>query len=248
MEAVGVRSHLYAWAIESKPDGVIPADLIPIACGLEDHPDPTQALVTSGLIDPAGDEAFKIHDWEQYAGRLLESRARSAERVRRYRDRVLRERNANVTQCNGYESVSNPGPYPTVPNRTVPNRTIPETERESRQAEPAIGAAAPPGSGVNSEIARAVTVEAIAAWNADREPHHRIRVTPGRVAKVKARLADGFTREQILSVVERVKRSAFHTGANPRGWKAPGPEWALHTTERVEQWLSRPEAEEEDLF
>jgi uncharacterized protein YdaU (DUF1376 family) len=84
-----------------------------------------------------------------------------------------------------------------------------------------------------------LVVEVVELWNRTRKPAEKIRITPQRKAKVEARLKDKFTPEQLRDVVVRCRDSEWHQGKNDRGWKAPGPEWVLHSTERVEQWLAK---------
>ncbi|MCE5263245.1 MAG: hypothetical protein LLG97_06900, partial [Deltaproteobacteria bacterium] len=87
--------------------------------------------------------------------------------------------------------------------------------------------------------ARAVSDRIIGVWNEDRKDREKIRATPKRVAHVGARLRDGFTPEQLESVVRKLKASPWHSGENDRGWKAPGPEFVLRSTEKVEEWIAR---------
>ena len=76
----------------------------------------------------------------------------------------------------------------------------------------------------------------IGIWNAGLPPAERIRKTPGRVTKVATRLKD-FSADQLSAAVRGLKASKWHNGENARGWRVPGPEWVLHSTERVEQFL-----------
>lgn len=85
---------------------------------------------------------------------------------------------------------------------------------------------------------RLVTLRVVGEWNVGRPDAQKVRITPKRVQKVKARLKDGFSDLQVLQVVARLKASPFHNGDNDRGWRAPGPEWVLNSTEKVEQWLT----------
>ena len=87
------------------------------------------ALIASGFLDAAAESGFQIHDWEDYAGRLISqreaSRIANANRQRTYRERHPRVtttedvtesnalRNGDVTLYNG----------PTVPNPTQQNHT-----------------------------------------------------------------------------------------------------------------------------
>lgn len=102
-------------------------------------------------------------------------------------------------------------------------------------------------------LAREVTEDLIKLWNVGKAAKEWIRITPKRIAKTQARLKDGFTREQLYTAVGNCLKSEWHQGANDRGWKAPGPEWVLHTTEKVEQWIhktsySAPTMTKEDLM
>jgi DnaD/phage-associated family protein len=66
-----------------------------------------------GFLEHPGDH-FVLHDWHDYAGKLLTQREANKEKQRRYRNR-------HVTVIQPLRNQS------TVPNRTVPNRTVPTT-------------------------------------------------------------------------------------------------------------------------
>lgn len=85
----------------------------------------------------------------------------------------------------------------------------------------------------------AIAALAVDTWNKDLNPKSHIRVTPKRVAKARSRLKDKFSEEQLLSVAQKLRDSEWHMGGNDRGWRASGPEWVWHTTERVEEWLNK---------
>ncbi|MDR0905807.1 MAG: DnaD domain protein [Oscillospiraceae bacterium] len=95
----------------------------------------TEALIETRFIDKDSDGIMSLHDWDDYAGKLMERRervtAQSKKRVENYRKRQKpvenkekTECNADVTryneQCNASETECN---APTVPNPTVPNLT-----------------------------------------------------------------------------------------------------------------------------
>jgi hypothetical protein len=84
------------------------------------------ALVESGFLNERED-ALELHDWYDYAGKLMETRKANRERQRRYRESKKQqeanvERNANVTR--DVTVTKSERHAPTVPNRTVPNSTI----------------------------------------------------------------------------------------------------------------------------
>ncbi|HZK54914.1 MAG TPA: DnaD domain protein [Desulfosporosinus sp.] len=83
-----------------------------------DHDAFVAALIQSGFVDKTESGIF-IHDWFEYAGRLITQkdmkREKTNERVKRFRDKSAKTCNADVTLCNA----------PTVPNLTVPDLTVP---------------------------------------------------------------------------------------------------------------------------
>jgi len=79
-------------------------------------------------------------------------------------------------------------------------------------------------------------------WNVGKAAKDWIRVTPKRIAKVQARLKDGFTEQDMALAVSNCLKSEWHQGVNDRGWRAPGPEWVLHTVERAEEWKNKPQS------
>lgn len=140
--------RLWTWALDNAPTGdlsQLPDRVIAYGSGWTGEPSVfAQALLESGWLDGDADGHLLIHDWDDYAGRLIEKRQTDAERMRRYRagatdestppskgsanvTRTLRERNAHVQG--------------TVPNRTVPNltgedRTAPGDGEQARTPAP----------------------------------------------------------------------------------------------------------------
>jgi hypothetical protein len=128
--AVGLLTCLWTWALNNAPDGDLsqfPKQAVARECYWNKSADALlDALIGCGWVD----DALRIHDWDDYAGRLLDKREQNKERVRK-----SRARNANVTHN---ESITDDARYgATVPNRTVPYLTVPNTtirkdEREKR--------------------------------------------------------------------------------------------------------------------
>ena len=88
---VGHLCFLWLWALDNAEDGDltgIPSEVI--AQAADYNPRKAEefvcALVQSGLLDQ-DDRGLRIHNWEDYGGRLQESRKRNAERKRRYREK-----------------------------------------------------------------------------------------------------------------------------------------------------------------
>jgi len=87
--AAAHMARLWTWALDNAQDGEI-GHLTPrVIARAADWPgDPEQfveAMVTSGYVDRDG-ESLRIHDWMDYAGRLMEQRQLNNERSKRKRD------------------------------------------------------------------------------------------------------------------------------------------------------------------
>jgi len=131
---VGHLHCLWWWALDFAQDGFIGKyDECDIAEACMWEGDPTEyveALLKSGYVDRA-ESGLVIHDWIDYAGRLIVQRNikkdQTKERVKRYREKSNETCNAKVTQsCNASVTLGNAGVTPcnapTVPNSTVPNQ------------------------------------------------------------------------------------------------------------------------------
>lgn len=112
--AVGHLHFLWWWAMDYAQDGDLSrydAYDIADACGWEGDPEKIlSALIESGFIDQT-EEGLFIHDWDDYAGRLIEKRKANTERKRK-----SRERHAAVTRD------TRDSHRATKPNQTIPNQ------------------------------------------------------------------------------------------------------------------------------
>lgn len=107
-------ARFWTWALDNVPSGDltnITARAIARGAGWNGDPDKfAQSLITSGWVD-ATEDTETIHDWESYAGRLIERREANAQRAR-----TSRERNAqravlpNTTEQNPTEGSNEPLP------------------------------------------------------------------------------------------------------------------------------------------
>ncbi len=118
--AVGHLHLLWWWALDNVPSGDltdIPDAVIARAAQWRgDAGKFVLALISSHFID---ESPRQLHDWNDYAGKLMERR--EANRLR-----VQRSRNANVMRM----CIVRKGA--TVPNPTVPNSTIPKENIEKK--------------------------------------------------------------------------------------------------------------------
>ena len=109
--AVGLLVNLWTWAMQNQPAGdheKCSDRVIARACGWSGKPETiVNALMTAGFIDAIR----TIHDWDEYAGLMMDAEDRrkekTRERVARYREQ---KRNADVTQdvtlCNADVTVT----------------------------------------------------------------------------------------------------------------------------------------------
>lgn len=87
--AVGHLHYLWWWAMDFAEDGDLSGyDSYEIAEAAMWEGDPDEivdALVHARFLDRSDDGGLVLHDWDEYAGRLIERRARDRERKRRER-------------------------------------------------------------------------------------------------------------------------------------------------------------------
>jgi DnaD/phage-associated family protein len=140
VQTVGHLVFLWLWSLDNCQDGdlsKLTEDEISDAAGWDGESRLfIDSLKTAGWIDK---ETMEIHDWFEYAGKLIAQREiqreQTNERVKRYRDKVkkgkLIECNAVVTHYNSVcnADVTHP-PYPTVPNHIERDIAREETENQ----------------------------------------------------------------------------------------------------------------------
>ena len=108
--------HLWTWALDNAPDGELTglADkVIAFGAGWTSNSETfVKAAIASGWLDEA-DGRLSIHDWYNYAGRLLEKKKANADRMKRARAEHVQN------TCNARAGA-------TKPNLTKPNLTKPK--------------------------------------------------------------------------------------------------------------------------
>ena len=132
--AIGHLHGIWYWALDFAQDGDLrrydPEEIADAALWEGEPVRFIEALVAAGYLDQT-DNGLTIHDWYDYAGRLIEQREarREQDRVRKQRQRERKKVEAHdghgeVTE----ESRVTPGnvtllPYPTKPNQTEQDNT-----------------------------------------------------------------------------------------------------------------------------
>jgi len=119
--AIGILHCLWWWAMDYAQDGDLSRfdpDDIADACHWPGETELLRALIEAGFVD----EDLYIHDWHEYAGRLIEKREQNKERKRK-----SRARHAPVTrpsQASDEVVTETSAPVTGLPNHTIPNQTI----------------------------------------------------------------------------------------------------------------------------
>lgn len=128
---IGHLHELWWWALDNVGvDGEITgltSHEIAQAADWDGDPDTfLEALIHSGFIDRVASnegEKLLLHDWYDYAGKLIEKRLQERERSRQRR-RVAQETTSGQPAVNQRSTVG------TVPYRTVPNSTLATTNKD----------------------------------------------------------------------------------------------------------------------
>lgn len=135
--AVGILISLWTWAIQNASNGDLSdcsARAIAEACRWKKKPEMLiESLKAAGWLDADN----KLHDWEEYAGLLMEQedsrKAKTRERVQRYREKKKTECNDSVTVT------SNACNAPTIPDHTkhnINNNSFYLSERKEEKKTP----------------------------------------------------------------------------------------------------------------
>ncbi|HNQ90985.1 MAG TPA: hypothetical protein PKM73_20410 [Verrucomicrobiota bacterium] len=136
-QAVGHLHYIWWWALDGAPSGdlsgLAPAEIAELAEWPGDPEPFVTALRECGWIDSDG----RIHDWQEYAGRLVDVRRKDRERKRTVR------RTSSGIPADGGRTAD-------VPNPTQPNPTVPYRERV-RTPDPPTGET--PTHGSNPDLA-----------------------------------------------------------------------------------------------
>jgi hypothetical protein len=130
-QAAGHLTFLWLWALDYAPTGNLsslePAEIASAAKFDGDAETFSETLRQLGWVDSTG----HIHDWYDYAGKLIDRRERNREQMKKARSKP-QEGNSQNTCPKCVKHVLNTGETlcatckATVPNQTVPNQTITE--------------------------------------------------------------------------------------------------------------------------
>ena len=141
VQVIGHLHCLWWWAVDYARDGYInryPAAVVARGALWDGDPDKfISALMEARWVDADG----KLHDWEEYAGRLIEQRERAKERYRRWKakrdvraksEQKTRSQRVANAQLRGKNEVTIPN-QPNQPNRISPPPGDPPPHESARK-------------------------------------------------------------------------------------------------------------------
>jgi hypothetical protein len=115
---------LWTWALDNAPDGALNVRCTIVARAsrwMGDADALVHALCETGFLDEDEDGIYYIHDWDDYAGRLVEKRRQNRDRMREARSKPAKSGgNSGATHVQRTLSARAGA---TVPNPTQPNST-----------------------------------------------------------------------------------------------------------------------------
>lgn len=122
LTAVGLIHFLWWWALDYAPQGIVKRVDQPAAARsclwTKKWQQFWAGLVEAGFVELANDgsEDLVLHDWMDYAGKLMDRRAANAERTRAYRARHVAHHVMDTSEARDGATV------PTVPNQPLTNQ------------------------------------------------------------------------------------------------------------------------------
>lgn len=211
-EAVGYLHYLWWWALDFAQDGDLSkyesGDIADAVLWQRDPEELMSALIDSGFVDKTRTGGLEIHDWFDYAGKLVEQRTIQREQSRlrqqKRRDRLRESHTDNAEVTRDISEVTK-SQYTTVPNSTEPYPTEPDIT--------------PPD---NKPTKAPVPYEKIRElFNVKCPSLSKVMGINGkRKIAVAARWGEHPDLNFFASYFSSVEKSAFLKGTNDRGWKA----------------------------
>ncbi|MBR4290697.1 MAG: hypothetical protein IKT52_08670 [Oscillospiraceae bacterium] len=148
IQMIGILTSLWLWALDNAQNGSLEGISNRTIARVCDWPEKKadaliDALVRTRWLDKHG-ECVHIHDWADYAGKLMESRERDRNRKRKAAEN---KKNSGGIPAEGMRNSAATVPNTTVPNTTVPNTTVDTGGTNTGDGIGADGAGAPPFDG-----------------------------------------------------------------------------------------------------
>jgi hypothetical protein len=182
-QAIGHVVMTWTWAVRYAPNGDLSrfdADVVADAAGWDDDPGQfVRAMIAAGFLD----EDLTIHDWDAYAGRLLDRREANARRMREAREKARAAGNGTepdetrAAHATGTRAAHVRGlPDLTGQNRTGPDLTPPPNPLRTAEGEPPLRGGPFQGGNIGAadiigcaDVMTAVTEDDVALWTRARD-------------------------------------------------------------------------------
>lgn len=218
-EAVALWTLAGAWCARNLTDGNVPCNALRRLVPFRYAP-AAEELVRVGLWEKT-DSGWRFHDWHRYQpskAKVLQDREKIRKRVAAHRAKGDPGNDVTNDEGNG---VSTPAPVP-VPD-PVPDQV-----------------SDPNGSSSESRQSRDVK-RVFEAWLEARPQAAgpTPKLTKQRASKIRARLRDGYSADDLIRAVEGAKREPFLTGDNPSGTNYFRPETIFRDAGTVERHVER---------
>jgi len=244
-EAWGALCRAGAWSSKRGTDGFVPDN---IAALIAPEKVWRKAEAAKGSKSPVGlverrDDGWQIHDflqWNPSAAAVAEARAELHEK---------RSKAGLAGNAKRWEATRKAVAKPSQPDRTcedqdlapvpIPSRPVPEEQNRDRVEGKSEGPGDPPTTPVRVSVRdQAKTV--LLYWQRILSP--KSKTTEPRIAKVSARLAEGYTVEQLCMVVDGAKLTPWNMGQNPAGAMYTGVENIFGNADKVDRHIATAEA------
>ena len=140
---------LWTWALDNAPDGVLPTSPRIVAKAAQWTGEPKvliNALFDAGFLVLGDYGEPLIHDWDNYAGKLVAHRKANAKKQKEWRDRQKGNVTEAATEYVTPVTVTLPSPLPSRRGATVPNPTQPNPTEEEETPLSHKNETGPPGA------------------------------------------------------------------------------------------------------
>lgn len=216
--AVGHLHYLWWWALDFAQDGMLSRyDSHDIAEAMEWEGESDvllAALIESGYLDET-ENGLMIHDWGDYAGKLMERREKDRARKQAAKEKTRNSKDfRRISSGMDAESAgSREESFVTVPNSTVPNLTVPNStvQTQPEDEEPAAPAADPVPYKAIGDLFHEICVS-----------YPKLRnISDSRRKAIAARWKEyGQDMEIFRELFTKAEASPFLKGKNKRNWAA----------------------------
>lgn len=126
--AIGLCVALWLWAIDNAPDGTLPSvpRIAERAAFWDGNPgELVAAMIKSGFIDDLED-GMQLHDWHDYAGRLIDKRKENTNRMRSKRATKVFKTKEDVHEMCDARAENMQQTFDARAGATVPYSTVPK--------------------------------------------------------------------------------------------------------------------------